>query len=92
MTHSYIYLRKEKCIITMGLVNLVQIQKKYLVAVRERVDAAGPTLSVLSLLSLLVYWPFLFLFFERTAAAELPESFFRLLNKMFPERHTCVGA
>ena len=76
MTHSYIYLRKEKYIITMGLVNLVQIQKKYLVAVRERVDAAGPTLSVLSLLSLLVYWPFLFSFLRERQRQSCPNLFF----------------
>ena len=44
----------------MGSFNLVQLHKKYLVAVRERVDAAGPTLSVLSLLSLLSLLAFSF--------------------------------
>jgi hypothetical protein len=73
MTHSY-NLRKKKNIITMGSFNLVQLHKKYLVAVRERVDAAGPTLSVLSLLILLVYWPFLF---ERTAADQIFFSFLK---------------
>jgi hypothetical protein len=75
MTHSYIYLRKEKYIITMGLVNLEQLQKKYLVVVRERVDTSGPTLSVLSLLSLLVYWPFLFSILRERQRQSCPNLF-----------------